>query len=127
MKTNEKGFLGAFVALILVAIVIGFFVMLFSFQASFSDQNVSGIVYNTKNNQALTGNTNFSVRAGVDTYVSNENESSYCLPPHSPYIAVVNKAAADKRVKVVVTTKKFFKIGVAPWTCVPNVTVKEVK
>lgn len=93
---------------------------------SLSEQNVSGVVYNTKNNKALSGNTSFSVRASEDTYVSEKNKSSYCLPPNSPYKELVNRAAADKRIKVVVTTSKYFKFK-APWTCVNNVTVTEVK
>lgn len=90
-----------------------------------SEQVVSGIVYNNKNNEALTGNTTFSIRASEDTYVSEENRSSYCLPPNSPYVELVNKAAQDKSTKVVVTTKKYFAFK-APWTCYPNVIVKEL-
>lgn len=121
---NEKGFVGVLVGIILF---FGFFWLLFCTQMAFSEENVSGIVYNTKNNKALTGNTTFSVRAAVDTYVSEENQSSYCLPPNSPYKDLVNRAAADKTIKVVVTTKKYFRGWVAPWTCVPNVTVTEQK
>lgn len=88
-----------------------------------SEQVVSGVVYNTKNNNAISGKTTFSVRASEDTYVSEENKSSYCLPKDSPYIDLVNKAAQDKSIKVIVTTSKFFKFA-APWTCVDNVKVE---
>lgn len=121
---NEDGFVGAVVVTLLV---VGLLFAMFTTQMSWSDQNVSGIVYNTKNNKALTGNTTFSVRAGENTPVTTENESAYCLPPNSPYKELVNRAAADKKVKVNITTKKFFKFPIAPWTCYPNVTVTEVK
>lgn len=127
MKTNENGYIGALIgAVVGVVLFVGLFILLFCTQAALSEQNVSGIVYNTKNNGAFTGNTQFSVRAAVDTYVSQENQSSYCLPQNSPYKELVNRAAADKTIKVVVTTKKFFKWA-APWTCVDNVTVIEQK
>jgi hypothetical protein len=74
----------------------------------------------------MSGATKFSVRAGENTPVTEENQSSYCLPPNSPYKELVNKAAQDKRIKVVVTAKKYF-VFKAPWTCQPNVTVTEVK
>lgn len=93
---------------------------------SFSEQNVSGIVYNTKNNSIISGNTTFSIRASENTYISEENKSSYCLPPNSQYKELVNKAARDKRIKVVVTTSKYFKLK-APWTCVDNVKVERVR
>lgn len=93
---------------------------------SFSEQNVSGIVYNTKNNSIISGNTTFSIRASENTYVSEENKSSYCLPPNSQYKELVNKAARDKRIKVVVATSKYFKLK-APWTCVDNVKVERVR
>lgn len=102
--------------------VIWFITLISTVHLSASEQLVSGIVYNNKNNGAFTGNTYFSVRADVDTYVSEENQSSYCLPPNSPYKELVNKAAENKDIKVVVTTSKFFKFA-APWTCVDNVTV----
>ncbi len=111
--------------MLLVAItllVVSFFIVGFQFH----NERVSGIVYNTKNDDFPGGNTTFSVRAGVDTYVSKDNESSYCLPPNSPYIAVVNKAAEDKNVKVVVESTKYFAFQ-PPWVCYPNVKVTEVK
>ena len=91
-----------------------------------SEENVSGIVYNTKNNEFPMGNTSFSVRASVDTYTNEQNQSSYCLPPDSPYKELVNKAAVDKEIKVNVTTKKGF-WWVKAFQCVDNVTVTEVK
>lgn len=102
--------------------IIWFFGLISITHFSASEQIVSGIVYNNKNNAAISGNTYFSVRAAVDTYVSEENQSSYCLPPNSPYKELVNKAAEDKNIKVVVTTSKYFKFA-APWTCIDNVVV----
>ena len=93
---------------------------------TWSEDNVSGIVYSTTNNGAISGNTNFKIRASVDTYINESNESAYCLPPNSPYKELVNKAAVDKSVKVIVTTKKGFWLK-APWTCIDNVTVVEEK
>lgn len=112
--------------------VVGFIVLLLvvpiwligGLRISTSEQAVSGVVYNTSNNAWLSGNTNFSVRASEDTYVSEENRSSYCLPPNSPYIDIVNKAALDKNTKVIVTTEKHFSWQFAPWTCVPIVKVE---
>lgn len=91
-----------------------------------SNERVSGVVYNTSNDSLIAGNTYFSVRAAEDTYVSEENKSSYCLPPGSPYIDLVNRAAENKDIKVVVTASKHFTFK-APWTCVDNVKVTEVK
>lgn len=129
MKTNEKGFVEEFFLFILV---LGFLfvlalipLVLFS-RWEVSEDNVSGIVYSTTNNSAISGNTHFKIRASVDTYINENNESAYCLPPNSPYKALVNKAAADKTVKVQVTTKSGF-WWKAPWTCIDNVTVTEQK
>lgn len=129
-KLNQDGYIedwfaGA-VILFIILIVVGMFGALLFSRWEWSEDNVSGIVYNTTNNSVVSGNTKFSVRAAVDTYVSEENQSSYCLPLNSPYKELVNKAAADKNVKVQVTTKKGFWIK-APWTCVDNVTVTEIK
>jgi hypothetical protein len=112
-------------------IVVALFVGLLIFMGLFvkwemSEDLVSGIVYNNTNNGPIAGNTRFKIRASVDTYVNEDNTSSYCLPPGSPYIPLVQKAAADKTVKVVVTTKKVFTVK-APWTCIDNVTVTEEK
>lgn len=123
MRKNQDGFIGGLVATILT---LAFFFALFSISFSGKQEVVSGIVYNTSYNHLLTGNTHFSVRAAVDTYVSEENQSTYCLPPHSPYLPLVKKAAEDKNIKVVVTTDKYFAFQ-APWTCAPNVKVTEAK
>lgn len=123
-RFKEHGFVGAALAVILA--VIGFWFML-CVDYEPSEQVVSGIVYNTTNNGALSGNTKFSVRASTDTYTNESNESTYCLPGNSPYKEIVNEAAADKTVKVVVTTKKFFAIKSSPWTCVDNVVVTREK
>lgn len=114
-----------------VLFVIGFFGFAICSQWTLAEENVSGIVYSTTNNEALSGNTRFKVRASVDTFIykdsdGNTNESAYCLPPNSQYKELINKAAADKNVKVQVTTKKGFWIK-KPWTCIDNVTVTEVK
>jgi len=117
--------LGGFIAFCLV--IWGLLWFLPSIRIETSEQNVSGIVYNVKNNGFISGNTTFSVRAAVDTYVTEENESSYCLPPNSPYKAVVNEAAENKDIKVVVKTTKTFRVMSAPWECADNVTVTRAK
>lgn len=126
LSNNEKGFIEEGGVFIMVAIVVFLFISAFFVSFKASNEVVSGIAYNTTNDSIISGNTNFSVRAAVDTYVTEENQSSYCLPPNSPYKALVNKAAQDKRIKIVVTAKKYFAIQ-APWTCKDNVTVTEVK
>ena len=90
-----------------------------------SEDNVSGIVYNTTNNGFIAGNTDFDIRAAVDTYVNESNTSSYCLPSGSPYKALVNEAARDKNIKVQVTTTKGFWFKM-PWTCIDNVKVEKL-
>lgn len=100
-----------------------FFWFLPSIRVELSEQNVSGVVYNVSNNRFISGNTHFSVRAAVDTYVTEENQSTYCLPPNSPYIKLVNEAAKDKSIKVNVQTDKTFRVMSAPWECAPNVHV----
>lgn len=126
MRRNQKGFIEVVGALIVALLVIGFFALLLCIRFKGSQEVVSGIAYNTTNNSFISGNTHFSVRAGIDTYVNQNNESDYCLPPHSPYIALVNRAAENKDIKIVVTAKKYFAIQ-APWTCRANITVTEVK
>lgn len=121
---NQRGFLAGIVIIIVIAVSL-FSIVTMRF--ALSEQVVSGVVYNTKNNKFISGNTSFSIRASENTYVSEENRSSYCLPPNSQYKDLVNRAAENKDIKVVVTTKKFFKTWVAPWTCVSNVTVEEKK
>lgn len=121
----EDGLMGlGFIAI--VVLVIGLFGFALFGKWEWSEDNVSGIVYSTTNNSAISGNTNFKIRASVDTYINEDNESAYCLPPNSQYKELVNKAAADKNVKVQVQTKKGFWLK-APWTCVDNVVVTEVK
>ena len=107
------------------AVIILFGLAIFS-KWEVSEDNVSGIVYNTTNNGFIAGNTSFSFRASEATYTTEENKSSYCLPPNSQYKELVNKAAGNKTIKVQVETKKGFWIK-APWTCVDNVVVTEVK
>lgn len=112
-----------------IMIVIAMFIVpiwfLMSFKVALSEQNVSGVAYNVSNNSWLSGNTDFSIRASEDTYVSEENRSSYCLPPNSPYIKLVNEAAEDKTIKLQVETKKVFYLDL-PWKCPDNVTVTKV-
>lgn len=126
MVKNQKGFVEVLAALFVLALVVGFFLLIFCVRFKLSNEVVSGIAYNTTNDRAISGATCFSVRAGENTYVSEENRSSYCLPKNSPYKTLVNKAAADKRIKIEVQAHKYFTVK-APWTVVPNVTVKEVK
>lgn len=124
---NQKGFIGVIVAILLILVLVVFPIFaLFAVRFNLSNERVSGIVYNTTNDRAISGATCFSVRAGENTYVNQNNTSSYCLPKGSQYIGLVNKAAEDKRVKVVVVAHKYFAVQ-APWTVYPNVTVTEGK
>lgn len=118
-----SGKIGAFLGLALVFILL---LAPFTVRFKLSNEVVSGIAYNTTNDKFISGNTHFSVRAGENTPVTSENQSTYCLPPNSPYKELVNRAAADKRIKIQVEAKKYFVVK-APWTCVDNVTVTEVK
>lgn len=113
---------GLFMVILIPALI--FAALFVRFQAS--NSVVSGISYNTSNDSFIGGNTHFSVRAGENTPVSSENQSTYCLPGNSPYKDLVNRAAQDKRIKIVVTAEKYFAIQ-APWVCNPNVKVEEVK
>jgi hypothetical protein len=113
--------LSGFIATLLV--LWFFFWLLPSTRIALSEENVSGIAYNVKNNKFISGNTSFSVRASENTYVSEENRSSYCLPPNSPYKKLVNEAAADKSIKINVQTDKMFRFVAAPWVCADNVKV----
>jgi hypothetical protein len=88
-----------------------------------SEDLVSGIVYNNVNSKLISGNTSFEVRAAADMYADENTSEIYCLPPNSQYIPLVKKAAADKKVRVVVSTKKDFKI-MLPWQCMDNVVVE---
>lgn len=127
----KRGFIDSdvllgFLVFIMMAIVPLLIALVLFSHIELSEKNVSGIVYNTSNNGFISGKTKFSVRAAVDTYVSEENQSSYCLPPGSQYIDLVNRAARDKNIKVQVTTRK----GIwrkMPWTCADYVKVEEVK
>lgn len=126
MYAEDMAEVGCFTLLVLA--FVAFFTLLLFTRIEWSEDNVAGIVYSTTNNAAISGNTNFKVRASVDTYINEDksNESAYCLPPNSQYKELVNKAAADKAIKVNVTTKKGFWVKL-PWTCIDNVTVAEVK
>jgi len=128
MRNNQKGYIDGDVifglGFIIVVVLIIFSAFFVRFQLS--NSVVSGISYNTSNDSFIGGNTHFSVRAGENTPVSEENQSTYCLPPNSPYKDLVNRAAQDKRIKIVVTAEKYFAIK-APWVCQPNIKVTEVK
>jgi|GEM_PF-989758 len=124
MKNNQNGFIGV---LIIVGLVFALMFALFFVRFKLSNERVSGIIYNTTNDRALSGATCFYVRAGENTYVDENNTSSYCLPKGSKYIPLVNKAAEDKRIKVVVVAHKYSLTVKAPWTVLPNVTVSELK
>nr|DAI27808.1 MAG TPA: hypothetical protein [Caudoviricetes sp.] len=97
-----------------------------SVRLQFSDNVVSGIVYNNQNNSIFGGKTYFNVRASENTVITKENVSEFCLPPNSPYIKLVNEAARDKNVKVVVTSSKVFTMVSSPWQCVDNVKVERL-
>lgn len=127
IKLNEKGYIGDLLWMLGVISVIIFFLALFlsifflRFQTSQSV--VSGIVYDTTNNQFISGNTNFCIRAGINTYVGSQtNQTCYCLPPHSPYINLINKATQDKTIKVIVTSNPYIVIQ-SPFTCRANTKV----
>lgn len=100
--------------------------LLFSVRLQTSDNVVSGIVYNNQNNSIFGGNIYFRVRASENTVVTKENTSKFCLPPNSPYIKLVNEAAKDKNIKVVVTSSKVFTMVPSPWHCVDNVKVERL-
>lgn len=100
--------------------------LLLSVRLQTSDNVVSGIVYNNQNNSIFGGNTYFRVRASENTVVTKENTSKFCLPPNSPYIKLVNEAAKDKSIKVVVTSNKVFTMVLSPWHCVDNVKVERL-
>lgn len=100
--------------------------LLFSVRLQTSDNVASGIVYNNQNNSIFGGNTYFRVRASENTVVTKENTSKFCLPPNSPYIKLVNEAAKDKNIKVVVTSSKVFTMVPSPWHCVDNVKVERL-
>jgi hypothetical protein len=120
---RQRGSVEGFIASIIVAAI---FILPFFVGFRLNNEVTSGIAYNTSNDAFISGNTNFSVRASEATYTTTENQSTYCLPPDSPYKAIVNKAAADKRVKIEVHSNKYFTFK-APWQCASNVTVNEVK
>lgn len=126
MKNNQKGYVEVMGGLFVLLLIIGVVFAIFFVRFKLANETVSGIVYNTTHNRFISDATAFSVRAGENTPVTEENQSTYCLPPNSPYKELVTRAAQDKRIKVVVTADKYFAIK-APWTCQPNVKVEEVK
>lgn len=124
---REDGLVEAFAATIVAIVVIVVPIwFLVSIKWQTNEELVSGIVYNNTNDAMISGNTSFSIRASENTYVSEENKSSYCLPPNSPYIPLVKQAAADKSIKVTVTASKKFQI-MAPWGCMDNIKVTRNK
>lgn len=127
MRKFENGYIDAgdvftAVTLLFLAVFMLSLLALPFLRVQTSDELVSGIVYNNKNNTWPLGNTEFSIRASEDTYVTEENQSSYCLPNGSPYTELVKQASVDKDIKVVVTKKKVFQLA-WPFTCVDNVEV----
>lgn len=126
MRNNQKGFIEVIGALFVLVLILGFIFSIFFVRFKLSNETVSGIVYNTTNDRFISGATCFGVRASEATYVNEETKSTYCIPGNSPYKELVNKAAADKRVKVTVTANKYFTVKL-PWTVYPNVKVMELK
>lgn len=118
-----RNFLEYILAALTVAVPI---YLLFSVRLQTSETIASGIVYNNQNNSIFTGNTYFRIRASENTIVTKENISKFCLPPNSPYIKLVNEAAKDKNIKVVVTSSKVFTMVPSPWHCVDNVKVERL-
>lgn len=113
-----------FLEYILTIMIVVTIYCILSVRLQVSDNVASGIVYNNQNNSIFSGNTYFSIRASENTVVTKENISNFCLPPNSPYIKLVNEAAKDKNIKVVVTSSKVFTMMSAPWGCVDNVKVE---
>lgn len=111
--------------LITLMIVVPIYCIL-SVRLQTSETIASGIVYNNQNNSIFTGNTYFRIRASENTIVTGENISRFCLPPNSPYIKLVNEAAKDKNIKVVVTSSKVLTMVPSPWHCVDNVKVERL-
>ncbi len=111
--------------LITLMIVVPIYCIL-SVRLQTSETIASGIVYNNQNNSIFTGNTYFRIRASENTVVTKENISKFCLPPNSPYIKLVNEAAKDKNIKVVVTSSKVLTMVPSPWHCVDNVKVERL-
>lgn len=114
-------------------VVLGILVILYiilwlplSIKWETSEDLVSGIVYDNTNSDMFTGNSHFKIRASVEMNADAGTSRTYCLPSDSQYIPLVKKAAADKNVKVVVETRKSFKI-MQPWSCNNNVIVTEQK
>ena len=118
-----RNFLEYILAALTVAVPL---YLLFSVRLQTSDNVASGIVYNNQNNSIFTGNTYFRIRASENTVVTGENISRFCLPPNSPYTKLVNEAAKDKNIKVVVTSSKVFTMVPSPWHCVDNVKVERL-
>ena len=118
-----RNFLEYILAALTIAVPI---YLLFSVRLQTSDNVASGVVYNNQNNSIFIGNTYFSIRASENTVVTKENTSKFCLPPNSPYIKLVNEAAKDKSIKVVVTSNKVFTMVPSPWHCVDNVKVERL-
>ena len=100
-----------------------FFWVLPSVRWETSEDLVSGIVYNNTNNAIITGNTEFKIRASAEMNADKNTSRTYCLPPNSKYIPLVKEAAANKNIKLVVTTKTGFYIAANPLACVENVIV----
>lgn len=118
--TSEESCFGCAGILFILLLPILFFT---SWESS--EQIVSGVVYNNKNNALIGGKTTFGVRASVDTVVNESTASTYCLPKGSEYIPLVKEAAENKDIKVKVTTSKYFAF-IAPWNCASNVKVEKV-
>jgi len=114
------------IILTVVAGILAIIVLVFFAKWEWSEDLVSGIVYDNTNNMIISGNTKFKIRASENMYADENTSRTYCLPPWSPYIDLVKRAAADKRVKVTVSTSKAFQI-LLPWQCMSNVKVEELR
>lgn len=126
MKKSQDGFIEVLGLAFVLVLIVAFIFSIFFVRFKLSNEVVSGIVYNTTNDRVISGATCFSVRASEATYVNEETKSSYCIPKNSQYKELVNRAAADKRVKVTVEAHKYFTVK-APWSVYPNVSVTELK
>lgn len=116
-------FLMVTLAWVLIPVLLIHTVLRIRFQPS--EHVVSGIAYNVENDVWISGATKFSIRASVDTYVSEENKSSYCVPKGSPYIELINEAAQDKSIILIIRSAKVSPtLAEGVTTCYPNVTVE---
>lgn len=72
----------------------------------FSEDVVSGIVYDAHFDDWPAHNTTFKVRAAAEMAITEDTSPTYCLPSGSQYESAIRDAAEDKNIKVVVRVKQ---------------------